>query len=363
MSSATDAIDHHIDTNIKPEITCVASTNAFFHAPVASARNGNLHISNVFRNAKFAADGTSVITHSEDNRLRTYVLPTDLLDEDDKHHSLVEHSSYQAASNIQSYALYPGFDLQDSSTTLALCGSAFVPISLKNVLHYDTVHATYPFINEKNEAHLPPRSLLFTRNGTHFIAGSENILAAFDCSRDGSGPLFSHRLKPGRKAVQNSIQAQRRGTVSALSISTDGVLALGTSLREIALYEQEGLGRCTSVFSLEAEVGTGVTNVEWSPCGKYLLVAERQSDVVQVYDLRDTHQKVSTLTGRNSNTTQTLNIDAIPTANGYEVWGGGLDGKVRMWKNPGRSEGPAVAEAEFKVAEGECEITSELWQS
>lgn len=361
MSSAIDAIDQPIDTAINIKLQCVASTSAIFHTPVPSTRNGGLDISNLFRHAKFTADGTSLITHNEDNRLRTYILPTDLLDDENETHSLVEYSSFQSASNIQSYALYPGFDLQNASTTIALCGSAFVPISLRNVLHYDTVHATYPFINEKNEAHMPPRSLLFNRDGTHFLAGSENTLAVFDCSRNGSGPLFTHQLKPGRRAPQNSVQAQRRGAVSASSISTDGVLALGTTTREVALYEQEGLGLCTSVFSLEDGVGTGVTNVEWSPCGKYLLIAERQSDVIQVYDLRDTHQKVSSLSGRNANTTQILGIDVVPIATGYEVWGGGMDGKVRMWNNPGSSEGIVEADTEFKVADGEYKIPNEFF--
>lgn len=350
MPSVIDGIEQNTgDNNLK----CVASTGDAFHAPTSTTRKDQALISNVLRNAKFTPDGTSLVTHNEDNRLRTYVLPTDLLDETSQPHSLVEHSSFQSASNIQSYALYPGFDLQDPSTTLALCGSAFVPISLKNVLHYDTVHATYPFVNEKTEGHMPPRSLIFTRDGTHFLAGSENTLAAFDCSRDGSGPFFSHQLKPGRKAPQNSLQAQRRGAVSALAISTEGTLALGTTLREVALYEQEGLGRCTSVFSLEPGVGTGVTNVDWSPCGKYLLIAERQSDVVQVYDIRDTHQKVATLIGRNANTTQTLDIDVVPTATGYEVWGGGLDGKVRMWRDPGSVGGNVGPDAELGVATGE----------
>lgn len=348
MPSAIDAAGPQLDSDIK----CVASTGTSFHSPVSTTRKDGQRISNLFRHAKFTPDGTSLVTHNEDNRLRTYVLPTNLLDEEGQPHSLVEHSSFQSASNIQSYALYPGFDLQDASTTLALCGSAFVPISLKNVLHYDTVHATYPFVNEKNEAHQPPRSLLFTRNGTHFIAGSENTFAAFDCSRDGSGPLFSRQLKPGRKAPQSSLQAQRRGAVSALAISNDAVLALGTTLREVALYEREGLGQCASVFSLECGVGTGITDLDWSPCGKYLLIAERQSDVVQVYDIRDTHQKVTTLTGRNANTTQTLSLDVVPTATGYEVWGGGLDGKVRMWKNPGDVQGNVGFDAEFKVADG-----------
>lgn len=344
------AISQLIDTDIK----CVASTYTDFHSPVASTRDGSRHISNLFRHVKFSADGTSIVTHNEDNRLRTYVLPTDLLDAGNKAHSMADHSSFISASNIQSYALYPGFDLQDVCTTLALCGSAFVPISLKNVLHYDTIHATYPFINEKTEGHLPPRSLLFTRIGTHFLAGSDNSLAAFDCSRDGSGPLFLQQLKPGRKATHNSVQAQRRGAVSALAISTDGILALGTTLREVAFYEKEGLGRCTSVFSLESGVGTGVTNVEWSPCGKYLLIAERQSDVVQVYDIRHTRQKVSTLSGRKAGTTQTLDIDVVSTATGYEVWGGGIDGTVRMWSDPGSREGEVGINSELNVADGEC---------
>lgn len=133
-----------------------------------------------------------------------------------------------------------------------------------------------------------------------------------------------------------------QGIISALSISSEGMLAAGTLLREISLYSNEGSGECITSFSLSTVIsqmdpckGNGVSHLAWSPCGTYLFIAERQSDTIQVYDLRNTLSRVSLLSGRKAITTQRLGINIVPTAEGSEVWAGGTDGCVRMWKQPG----------------------------
>lgn len=325
---------------------------------ITNARNE----SNFIHSAQFSADGTTIITHNEDQCLRSFVLPHDLLEPSPEPKSLTPTSTFQFGSNVQSYALFPGFNLRDTSTTLALCASAGVPLSLRNVLQFDTIHATYPFVSETTEAHLAARSLVFTRQGTQFIAGGDNSIALFDCARNGSGPVNVRPLRRSRTArrLGHGVGvAECHGIVSTMSISNEGLLAVGTLARQIGLYDHEGSGECSAAFSIANPVGgkdscdgTGITQVAWSPCSTYLCLAERQSDVVQVFDVRNTYQKLSTLTGRTARTTQRLGFDIVPTMSGFEVWAGDLDGKVSMWSNPAAKEGSIAPNFEFAAHQG-----------
>lgn len=345
---------------------CIATTGDAFNnstrGALSSTRDGQRLAEarpNFFHRALFTPDGTSIITHNEDNCLRTIVLPTDLLEEAEEPRPLTQYAVWKASSKIQSYGIYPGFDLQNPATTFVLAAAADVPITLRNALAYDTVQASYPLIHSATEEFQPPRSLTFTRTGTHFLVGSDSLLAVFDCAQYGEGPSISHKLQRGRKAPRGLQTLQRKGFVSALSISNEGFVALGTNEREIALYSNEGLGSSISSFELEPDLGSGVSDLKWSPCGKYLLVAERQSNVVQIYDIRNTQQKVSDLTGRYAITPQKMHIEVVPTAAGYEVWGGGTDGVVRMWSNPGEKEEDQMPSAALKLHE--APVASAIW--
>ncbi len=321
--------------------------------------------SNFFREAQFSRDGTTIVTQNEDQRLRTFVLPPELLDDKTAPLVLREYATFNAPSNIQSYAIHPFFDLQDPNTTLVLHSSTEHPLALRNALDYTTVHAKYNLISPTTERYLTTNSVLFTRDGSHFVAGGHNRLATFDCSRNYSGPIVNHQLVPGKKAkkLYGAESLGCRGIVTALAINNDGLLAAGTTEREIGLYADEGQGESVVGFSVVAPpsekkvvTGTGVMHVRWTPDGKYLLAAERQSDGIQVYDVRNMIHRVAWLSGRQANTTQKLSIDVVPTADGCEVWAGGIDGCVRMWNDPGLREGHVTPDASIKVHEGELSL-------
>ncbi|KAK1018806.1 hypothetical protein LTR54_000617 [Friedmanniomyces endolithicus] len=100
-------------------------------------------------------------------------------------------------------------------------------------------------------------------------------------------------------------------------------------------------------------------HVRWTPDGKYLLAAERQSDGIQVYDVRNMIHRVAWLSGRQANTTQKLGIDVVPTADGCEVWAGGTDGCVHMWNDPGLREGHVTPGLTIKMHEDP--VSSAVW--
>ncbi|KAI7686130.1 hypothetical protein KC322_g12875 [Hortaea werneckii] len=169
---------------------------------------------------------------------------------------------------------------------------------MTNALDYSALYASYPSVNPATELYMPSNSLAFTRDGNHFVAGSVNEIAIFDTWRNGEGPVAKHKTADSRK------------------------------------------------------LGNWMEN-------RYLIIAERQSDYIQIFDVRNTLQRVSTLTGREANTTQKLGIDVVPTIDGSQVWAGGTDGVVKMWENPGLAAGDQKPQREMKLRKDP--ISSATW--
>lgn len=153
-----------------------------------------------------------------------------------------------------------------------------------------------------------------------------------------------------------------KGIVSAMAVNPagDGVLAAGTFSRHIGLYSSHGSGELIGTWSVarteaDREIGgRGVTQLQWSPCGRYLYIVERQSDGVLVYDIRVTGQMLGYLRGRRALTNQRMKVDVVPAgANAcHEVLAGGTDGYMRMWRDPIYAAGGQDPDWEWKVHDG-----------
>ena len=358
-------IDNNMDTHVSSlQPRCVATTQEKF-----CTFTGDWPQSNRFTQAQFSGDGTTIITHNVDQHLRSFLLPPELLDESEEAHTLNEYSSFKSPSPVQSYAAYPHFDLEDLSTTVCLYAATDLPISLVNVILEGAVHAQYPLIHHATEAYIAPKSLAWTRDGTRFIAGSEKQVAVFDVSYVGSTPFVTHKCGAGSNQKKlYGLESVRgpSGIVMSLDIRIDGLVAAGTTGRQIGLYPNEGNADCETWFSIanepgtvDTKQGTGIMQVAWSPCGTYLLAAERQSDGIHVYDMRNTLQRVAWLNGRKADTTQRLGMDVLPTGDRYEVWAGGKDGCVRMWKNPGSMGDEQPADGVLRLHEDP--VSSAIW--
>ncbi|CAK3877090.1 WD40 repeat [Lecanosticta acicola] len=362
---------HHQPNEETSSLRCVASTQDAFKRPVdrrlrpPSLLTHHEHVakrSNVFHEAQLSPDGSAIITNNEDQCLRTYPLSADVLDENEEPRLLRPHDMHLSHSNIQAFAIYPHFNAGDTTSTLILCGSTDVPITLRNALALERPAASYPFVTRTTEEHCPPRSLAFTRDGNHFVAGSDNYLAIFDCYRDGEPPVSFRKLRSRRAAVQlDSSSFSRSAIIRALDISSGRTLAVGSFAGEVGLFGNEGNGACDMVFRIREASGSGVSSLKWSPDGKYLLVAGRKRDDIFVYDIRNTMSKVSTLTGRRAETLQRLGVDVLQTEHGYELWAGGTDGCVRKWENPGLAGGDQAPDAEMRLHDGP--VSSATWHS
>ncbi len=238
------------------------------------------------------------------------------------------------------------------STTLILSTVRDLPIRLSSAL-YPSLLASYPLVSPTTEAYITPHSTLFTRDGTHFLTGSDSLISSFDVSRPGEGPAVRLPTIPSKRKKIVGGGVGMKGIVSALALSATDVLAAGTFTRCVGLYDAAGQGDCVAVFSVadnadtvttDNEIGkqiggSGITQLHWSPCSRYLFVSERKSDGVQVYDIRVAGRKLGSLTGRKALTNQRLAVDVVATVEGHEVWACGTDGVVRIWTKPWETEG------------------------
>ena len=164
-----------------------------------------------------------------------------------------------------------------------------------------------------------------------------------------------------------------KGIVSAMADGPagDGILAAGTFTRHVGLYSANGSGDMIATFSVadtEADKyigGKGVTQVLWSPCGRYLYVVERKSDGVLVYDIRITGKLVGWLEGRKGNTNQRLNVDLFTGKDNSspEIWAGGTDGMIRMWSDTSDVTGRKQPAYEMLAHDGKCGIHLEFLET
>jgi hypothetical protein len=205
----------------------------------------------------------------------------------------------------------------------------------------------YKLIKQETEAYITPSSVLWQNPGTHFIVGATNRIDLFDITAQSSdGPVTTVPTIPSKRHVRKGHGIGMKGTVSALSSSAadsdSGIIAAGTRTRWIGMYDLWRSEKTVANWSIAAAAddggvpGQGISQTIWSPCGRYLLVNERNAPGLLVYDVRVTGQLLSILKGRQAKTQQRLIVDVFQGGDGgFEVWAGGDNGRVSVWEGVG----------------------------
>lgn len=331
---------------------CIASTTNATLNHVFTPAYGRAE-RNCFRRSELSADGTTIVTYNADERLRTCILPADLLDNSASAPQQLDFYATSSPFKSHAFTLYPGFTLQDPSTTLILQSRVDLPIRLVNALSPDYAHATYPLVNPLTEAFNCPHSLTFTPDGARFVAGGKESISIFETSRSGAGPVTDFPTRPGRRArasYSGDSTVSLQGLVSALVIApATGVLAAGSTGGQVALYDDGGAGE--RITSFEPGMARGVSNLRWDATGQHLLIAGRASDTIVVYDMRAGKRR-TVLLGRKAKTTLGLGFEIVEAEEGYDVWAGGTDGCVRVWKNVTSRDGEISPERFMRLHDG-----------
>ena len=218
---------------------------------------------------------------------------------------------------------------------------------------------SYPLVSPTTEVYIAPHSLLWpSARPDEVLAGLDSMIAIFDTSRPGEGPVTLMRTGRKRRARSGSLARASepgdglKGIVSAMDVSCNGVLAAGSFGRSVGLYDGYGHGETNAIFSTSdgngndlGTDGNGITQVIWDNSGRYLCVAERGSDGLSIWDIRGTGKRLAWLKGRKAKTPQRMGVALI----NEEVWAGGTDGTVRVWQGLGMKEGAVERDWEFEA--------------
>lgn len=316
-----------------------------------------------------------------------YTIAHDIL-EAESARSLTPYAQFTSPDPIYAFAASPFFSLQDAYSAQILVSKRDHYIDMHNAIWdmsnlsttiysgptlgpIDISHrlASYKLIDNLTEEVIAPLSLTYTSDGTHFITGSKNRIDIFDLTYT-DAPVTTLRTIPSTRSKLKDGGRGFKGIITSLAISpASTILAAGTRTRYVALYDAEGSGEQITHFplpgtynrnkinyasgSLDGLIGNGVTQLKWSPCGYYIYIAERDSDALIIYDVRNYSFALGHCKGRNAMTKQKLGFDIWALGGGeeaeHEVWAGGIDGSVRVWRNPHRQEGAVMPDEAFDV--------------
>lgn len=318
-----------------------------------------------FCSAQWTADGTTILTSSSNHCVSSFVLPSDLLQNDKPGRPLQPQATTKLPEPTQTAALAPFFSLAEPASQTFLVGCRDHPLHLYHAFPESPSPspgepspggpiAQYKLIRHETEQYITPSSLVWPSPGTHFVCGSANRIDYFDVSRHGSdGPVLTVPTIPSKRHISKGHGVGMKGTVSALAISPSdsnggSLVAAGTRTRWMGLYDLHRSDGAVANWKISQSdlpgptgmsSGQGIVQLLWSPCGRYLIINERHSNGLLIYDIRGSGRLLGVLNGRQSNTQQKLLCDVFQgdphSEGGFEVWAGAQDGSVTVWENVG----------------------------
>lgn len=366
-----------------------SNTSTESDSDVSTSRD-SVPFTSCIQEAQLSPDGTCIFTSDYDRKFSVYPISNDILASTTAR-PLAPYAQFKSPDPIWAFAANPLFNLQDASSTHVLVSRRDRYITLHNALwdisdsptsqepqptpltpiNIHTPITSYKLINHLTEAITAPLSLAYSPTGTHFFAGGQSTISTFDLTHT-DNPIHTIPTIPSKRSKLKGGGRGFKGTIAALSVSPcASLLAAGARTRHIGIYDPLS-GAAVTQFALprtadlshmrtgdQALMGAGVSSLKWSPCGSYLYVAERMSDVLLIYDVRNFALALGCCVGRRALTKQKLGFDVWGAGAGvydsgtHEVWAGGTDGRVRVWKDPYLKEGAIEADEVVGADDGE----------
>ncbi|KAG7210964.1 hypothetical protein KM043_016336 [Ampulex compressa] len=270
---------------------------------------------NFTKGCQWSPDGTCLLVPSEDFRIRIYELPRELYS---GKFSDLTSMNFTPALTIKEGGLiydscwYPHMNSWDPVTCCFLSTSKESPVHLWDAFTGE-LRATYRAYNQVDEVEASI-STQFIESGKEVWCGFKNVLRMFDTERPGR-QVKTIQFKTDFPNMSGLVSCIRENPIMP------GLVAFGTYSKYIGLYKDAPL--CT--FKTES----GVTQIEFSPCGTKLFSAVRRNSEFLCWDLRNPGVVLYSLESRQSNTNQRIQF-SMPV-NGDHIVSGGTDGNVIVW--------------------------------
>ncbi|CAD1476497.1 unnamed protein product, partial [Heterotrigona itama] len=300
----------HYNWNSSPRLLCEAT---------AEYEPTNL-CENFTKGCQWSPDGTCLLVPSEDFRIRLYELPKELYSE--KIPSELSSTKFSAALTVKEGGLiydtcwYPYMSSWEPATSCFLSTSRESPIHLWDAFNGE-LRATYRAYNQVDEVEAAI-SIRFVDSAKKVWAGFKNALRMFDMEH------------PGRQTDTILFKRDFPNVTGLVSCIRENPIMSGLHHKyqqnsfKLGLYKDGPL--CT--FKTES----GVTQIEFSPCGTKLFSAVRRNNEFLCWDLRNPGTVLYSLEGRQSDTNQRIQFDIMH--NGKEIVSGGTNGDIIIWELP-----------------------------
>ncbi|RKP12937.1 WD40-repeat-containing domain protein, partial [Piptocephalis cylindrospora] len=278
---------------------------------------------NFFKKIHWSPDGTCILSSSNDESIRLFHLPSSALTAQDGF-------CLRPGEIVQDMFWYPRMHHQDPSTCCFITSTRDLPIQLWDA-STSQLRASYTVMSPMEHI-LTPMAISFNPEGSRVYGCVDGAIYQFDVHRPG---LTGKRCPttPTRKDPSG-----QKGLLSCMSWNPDGsgVYAVGSYNGTVGFYTDETPGPVDLLNT--GERTKGLTQVTFSPCGRYLYTTCRRGGTISCWDVRATGACLWQGC-RQGDTNQRLGFSLSP--DGSMLSSGDIQGHVLLWKDflgDGRSE-------------------------
>ncbi|ETV85895.1 hypothetical protein, variant 1 [Aphanomyces astaci] len=262
------------------------------------------------RGVKVSPDGLCVLSNSDDNILRLFDVEPGV-----QSATLSMHEG----GTVYDFQWYPYMNSEDPATCVFITTSHAHPVHLWDA-YTGALRASYRAYDHLDEL-TSAYSVAFNGTGDKIFCGFDRTIRFFDASQPSRD--FTTRSLSKTKKTRHG----QRGIISSIHFNPDHskMYAAGSYSGSTCIYAEDS-GEL--FMGLEGHDGQGVTQVQFTPNGQYLLTGARKNNTINVWDIRNTMQVLHAFE-RAAPTNQRIAFD-IHIGSRYVVTGSS-DARVLMY--------------------------------